>query len=223
LPVSVIAVCVLSLWAADKTNKDTPAAATTRTKKLQAKITLDYKDEHLRVVLDEINSQLEAAGLDKIAWKFDTGVSKNQRVSFKGKDKTVAEALDGLFKANGLGYVVISKAKDNFDGGILIKQGKERGYLAGQQPDETAPPKDGTTPKDKDKSVGKDKPAGKDKPDDDPDKAEQLALKKLNLAKILAEDGKVDKAKERLRDLIKDYPKTKAAERARQLLEKLNK
>jgi hypothetical protein len=221
LPVSVIVICVLSLWAADKTTKDTPAAATTRSKKLQAKITLDYKDEHLRNVLDEINSQLEAAGLDKIAWKFDTGVSKNQRVSFKGKGKTVAEALDGLLKANGLGYVVISKAKDNFDGGILIKQGKERGYLAGHEPDATAPLKDGTTPKDK--SVGKDKPAGKDKPDDDPDKTEQLALKKLNLAKILAEDGKVDKAKERLRDLIKDFPKTKAAEEARQLLEKLNK
>jgi hypothetical protein len=214
LPVSAIAVCVFSLWAADRGAKDTPAAAATRGKKLQAKVNIEFKDEHLRVVLDEIDSQLEAAGVDKIAWKFDTGVSKNQRVSFKGKDKTVAQALDGLLKANGLGYVVLSKAGDRFDGGVLIKQGQERGYPVGQEPKET-PSKDGR--------ATKDKTVGKDKTGDDPDKAEQLAAKKLKLAQTLAEDGKVDKAKERLRDLIKEYPKTRAAEHARELLEKLNK
>jgi TolA-binding protein len=40
----------------------------------------------------------------------------------------------------------------------------------------------------------------------------------------LIDDGKVDKAKEYLKNnVIKRYPKTKAAETAKQLLEKLDK
>ncbi len=53
----VIAVCVLSLWAADKAGKDTPAAAATR-KKLKLKVTVEYKDEHLSVVAAEEAKEL---------------------------------------------------------------------------------------------------------------------------------------------------------------------
>jgi S1-C subfamily serine protease len=54
-------------------------------------------------------------------------------------------------------------------------------------------------------------------------KAEHAAVGKLKLAKSLAESGLVDKAKPRLQEIVDSYPQTKAAEEARQLLEKLNK
>jgi S1-C subfamily serine protease len=54
-------------------------------------------------------------------------------------------------------------------------------------------------------------------------KAEHTAVGKLKLARSLAESGLVDKAKPRLQEIVDDYPQTKAAEEARQLLEKLNK
>lgn len=49
----------------------------------------------------------------------------------------------------------------------------------------------------------------------DPEKA---ASQKLEFIKSLAKDGKVDKAKERLKDLIQAYPGTKAAGEAGQML-----
>jgi S1-C subfamily serine protease len=62
------------------------------------------------------------------------------------------------------------------------------------------------------------------KPDEDPaEKMEKDAARKLKLAKMLAEDGLVDKARLRYKEIIETYPKTKAADDARQLLEKLKK
>src|SRR5262249_50824904 len=125
--------------------------------------------------------------------------------------------------------------KDAYDGRITIKVGKERGYPEGQEPAKTPPAKDKPdAPKDKpdakDKpDPSKDKPDAKAKPDapkdkpDDPDQAERDAARKLKFAKDLLDEGKGDKAKERLQDIIKDFPKTKAAEEAQKLLDKINK
>jgi hypothetical protein len=60
------------------------------------------------------------------------------------------------------------------------------------------------------------------KPDEpkavDPDKT---AAAKLELIKLQIKDGRIEKAKERLADLIKNYPETAAAAEARKLLETL--
>jgi S1-C subfamily serine protease len=60
--------------------------------------------------------------------------------------------------------------------------------------------------------------------------AERDARRQLKLAKTMADDGKrigdndlVDKAKARYQQILETFPQTKAAEEARQLLEKLNK
>ena len=50
------------------------------------------------------------------------------------KDKSVEEVLDGMFKKNGLGYIVISKKNNAYDGLVQIKQGPERGYEKGKEP-----------------------------------------------------------------------------------------
>lgn len=59
------------------------------------------------------------------------------------------------------------------------------------------------------------------KSDADLDKEEKLAAIKLNLAKKLAEDG--INATARYQDIVKTYPKTKAAEEAKQILDKMKK
>lgn len=59
------------------------------------------------------------------------------------------------------------------------------------------------------------------KPEDELEKQEKAASIKLNLAKKLMEDG--INASARYQDIIKTYPKTKAAEEAKQILDKMTK
>src|SRR5262249_30709951 len=154
---------------------DTPAATTTRTKKLTAKITVEFKDTYLKEALDEISGQLKDQGLGTLNHKLATGVSGNQRVSFKGEKVTVADVLEGILKAPGLGYVVLSQSGDRYDGALLIRQGNERGT-----------PADAKTPAAKDKKeVKKDKPKEEPKatPKSDDDKNEKAAASALSLIK----------------------------------------
>jgi serine protease Do len=55
------------------------------------------------------------------------------------------------------------------------------------------------------------------------DKLEKAAASKLELAKTLANDGKLDKAKVRFETIISTYPDTKAAVEAKVLLDRINK
>jgi hypothetical protein len=179
-----------SAWAAEK---DTPAAAATR-KKLQAKISVDYKDVPLKEIMDDIKQKVnDVTGTDlSITMDNPGGVSNNSTLSYSAKDKTVAEILDGMFKNNDLGYVVISKEyktyKTRYDGWLLIVKGKERGYP--EEPGKEPAAKD----KDKDKKSAE-KPKGKpdndkppvdkplDKPEDDSEKAERDAGRQLKYVK----------------------------------------
>lgn len=121
----VCLVGVLGVQAADK-DDDTPAAAKTR-KLLDKKITIKFKDTRLEDAIDELKDQEQLKGL-KIIIDSKGGVSRNQTLTFDGKDVTLAEAFDKMFMKNGLGYIVISKKGNAYDGAIQIKQGKERGY-----------------------------------------------------------------------------------------------
>src|SRR5438552_1188015 len=89
-----------SAWAAEK---DTPAAAATR-KKLQAKISVDYKDVPLKEIMDDIKQKVNDATATDLSVYMDNpgGVSNNSTFSYSAKDKTVAEILDGMFKNNDL-------------------------------------------------------------------------------------------------------------------------
>ena len=55
-------------------------------------------------------------------------MSRNQAITYKAKGVPLEEALDAMFKKNGLGYIVISKKNNAYDGSIQIKQGKECGH-----------------------------------------------------------------------------------------------
>lgn len=114
-----------STWAADTTK-----AAAARMK-LKSKVTVEFKDTYLKDIVDEFQDQVSG-----LRFRLDTkgGVSMNRKISYKAKDKPLDEALDEMFKNEGLGYIVISKEKDAYDGTILIKVGKERGYPEGEEP-----------------------------------------------------------------------------------------
>ena len=131
------------LYAADKGDDDTPAAAATR-KLLQTKITVDYNATSLRDVVDDLKDQVK--GL-KVIIDTKGGVSGNQTITFSAKDITLADALDKMFAKNGLGYIVISQKGNAYDGLVQIKQGKERGFPLTDEPKD----KDKDKPKDKDK------------------------------------------------------------------------
>jgi hypothetical protein len=210
LGLGFLVVAVAALSAADK---DTTLAANTRAKKLTAKVTLDAKDQFLKEVFADVSKQLEDSGAGSLSVRYDLGVSMNQRVTFAAADTPLSDVLDGLLKKNGLGYVVISRQGDRYDGWLLIKQGNERGYAGGDEPkDKAAKPDAKVAAKEKEKEA----PAAGD------EAAEKAASNKLTLAMSLLKDGKTDKAKQRLKDIVDAYPNTKAAVEARKQLEKLN-
>ena len=218
-------VFVATLLAVAQDSKDTPKAAATR-KKLKQRVSVDYTDESIRAVADDLNEKLKDV---RILIDSKGGVSGNIKITYKADNQPLDEVFEGMFKKNGLGYIVISKPGNAYDGNVLIKQGPERGYEKGQEPDPTAskdkdkPAPDKPVVKDKPapKDKNKDKPAAKDKPEENSDKTEQEAARKLNFAKTFVEDGKTAKAKERLEEIVTKYPKTKAADQARELLKNL--
>ena len=56
---------------------------------------------------------------------------------------------------------------------------------------------------------------------DDKDKQDELARTRFKFAKALFDDGKKDKARDRLQDIIKKFPNSSAADEAKELLKKL--
>jgi len=221
-------VIISSAWCAEK---DTPAAAATR-KKLRTKISVEYKDVSLMEITDDIKQKVnDATGMDlSIYLDGPGGVSGNSTLSYSAKDKTVAEILDGMLKPSNLGYVVISKEyktyNDRYDGWLLIVKGKERGY-----PEKEDSGKESAAKEKVKEKASNEKPTTKpaveksstDKPEDDADKFEREAGRQLKYAKAYIEDGKNDVAIKKLKEIVKKYPKTKPAEEARGLLEKLEK
>jgi hypothetical protein len=208
---AVLALSAAAVVAQDKARKDSPAAAATRKKLQEIKVTVDYKDERLEDVLKDLKNQAETVSFwpDK-----EGGVSLNQTFTYKATDKPLAEVLDELFKKNDLGYV-IGQAKDKrYDGWIIVKKGKFRG-------DEEISKTPAKTPaKPNPKETTKPKEEAKPKPEDSADKVEQEASRKLKFAKMFEADGLVDKAKEKYKEIIQKYPNTQAAKEAEKLLKK---
>src|SRR5438552_11692416 len=60
-----------------------------------------------------------------------------------------------------------------------------------------------------------------DRPVVDASRLEQVATAKLNLAKMLAEGGKTEKARERYQEIVQKYPKPGPAGKPKQLLREL--
>jgi hypothetical protein len=110
--------------AADDKPEDTAKAAKMR-KLLKTKIDVDFKDTRLEDAMDEIKEQVKGF---KFLLHTAGGVSRNQPITYKAKGKAVEEVLDEMFKKPELGYIVISKKGNAYDGLVQVRKGKERGY-----------------------------------------------------------------------------------------------
>ena len=206
--------------------KDTLGASFTRMKKLKGKVTIDAKNEPIGDILKEISSQLEDQKLGAISVTFDVGVSKNTKTTFASKDKSAEETLDGLLKTLDLGYVVISKDKDRYDGWLKLVKGTSRGYEAGQEPKDGPKPVATPEPKPIVKPDPEPKPIVKSEPkpvteDKATEQEEKAAAARLATARDLIEKGKDAEAKPLLKYLVKYAANTKAGAEAKELMDKM--
>ena len=62
--------------------------------------------------------------------KLDGTIKLNHNFTYSAKDITVADALDKMFGPIDWGYVVISQKGNAYDGVVMVRGGKERGYPA---------------------------------------------------------------------------------------------
>lgn len=108
----------------DKKEKETPAAEKTR-KLLKTKITVEWKGTRFADIINEIKDEVK--GLS-IRWDSKGGVSANKTFTLKAKDKPVEDVLNELCKSAGdLGWFVISKKGNAYDGGVMVRKSDERG------------------------------------------------------------------------------------------------
>jgi hypothetical protein len=125
-----VAACVFLAGVSDVRGQKTADKLTDKAKKakeaLKSLVTVEFEDVPLKEAVAELKDQVKGVFI-----QLDTkgGVSQNGKLSYKGKDVTLEDALDGMFKKNGLGYVIISNKKDAYDGAILVKPSKDRGTI----------------------------------------------------------------------------------------------
>lgn len=206
---------VPALRAAEKDPRDAPIVKKIREKLKKTKVTVNYQETMLKDVIADLKQQT-SLGIDIRAGK---GVSANQPITYKASDQPLDVVLDQMFKPGDLGYVIGRRRHGSrYIGWILIEKGPYRGDDDEDQPEKTATPKE---KKSKSKKSARSKPPAEEQPLDDAAKAEQRAEVKYQIARELADDGKVPQAKERLETVIKTWPKTKAAAKAKTLLQKL--
>jgi hypothetical protein len=110
--------------------KETPAADFTRTKLLKVKVTGEFTDVRLGDVLKEFAAQTEMQTDEPVMWAYGANFPFAKKVTFSVKDKPLEVALDQLLTkaGGGLGYVVVSKDGDKYDGWVRLTTAGERGF-----------------------------------------------------------------------------------------------
>jgi hypothetical protein len=125
LAILVVAVPVLA--------QETPSAQSAR-KKLQQKISVEWKDIGVKAITDDIKREMD----QPVAFKIDntTGVSNNAKLTYKADNKTVEQILNDLSEKGEFGWFVKSDPKDRNDGWVIIRKykDKERGVEGGNAP-----------------------------------------------------------------------------------------
>lgn len=136
--------CAVPGTAADKDDKpkDTEKAAATRKVLAETKISVDFKDDKISEVAEEIAKKIKEASKADVKIELDSkvsGVTRNAKCTYSAKDKPVKEILDEFCKKNGYGWLVVSGTYSGgkkqpaypakmWDGALIITKGEERGY-----------------------------------------------------------------------------------------------
>jgi hypothetical protein len=125
----LVAVCAAWAGSAGATSaQETPAAKATR-KKLQKKITLEFKKEaSIKEVVEEIKREFDG----RLGIKIDnaSGISNNSKVSIVATDQPLEKILNELSDKYDMGWYVLSNSKERYDGWIILRKSKykERGF-----------------------------------------------------------------------------------------------
>ena len=113
--------------------QETPSAQSAR-KKLQQKISVEWKDIGIKAITDDIKREMD----QPVAFKIDntTGISNNSKMTYKADNKTVEQILNDLSDKGEFGWFIKSDPKDRNDGWIIIRKykDKERGVEGGKAP-----------------------------------------------------------------------------------------
>lgn len=108
--------------------KPTAASELTRGTSLKAKMSVAFTDARLGDVMKEFAAQVDMRADAQLMWAYGPNFPFAQKVTYSCKDKPLEEALDELFtKLGTLGYLVVSKEGDKYDGWILLTTTGERG------------------------------------------------------------------------------------------------
>ena len=109
--------------------KDTPAAELTRTKLLKVKVTVEFTDAPLGEVLKEFAAQVDMNAETPLMWAYGANFPHAKKVTIALNKKPLDEALDALLTkaGGGLGYVVVSRPGDKYDGWVRVTTTGERG------------------------------------------------------------------------------------------------
>jgi len=105
------------------------AAEFTRTKLLKTKVTGTYENARLGDILKDWADQVGMKEEDPVMWAYEPGFPYNQKITFSCNEKPLDEVLGKvLTKTNeSLGYVVVSKEGDKYDGWVRLTTTGERG------------------------------------------------------------------------------------------------
>lgn len=135
------------VFAAPVHGQDSAAAKSAR-KRLQQKISVEWKEIGVKVITEDIKREMDSP----VSFKIDntTGVSNNSKLSYKADNKTVEEILNGLSDKGDFGWFVKSDPKDRNDGFVIIRKtsgkDKERGYEGGKAPKGASLPRPSAEP-----------------------------------------------------------------------------
>jgi hypothetical protein len=130
--ITVAVVCAAWLGTAGSAcAQETPSARATR-KKLEKKISVDFKDQRLKDAFEEIKAEFD----NRLGVKIDnqSGISNNSKVTYKADDQPLKKILNDLCDKYDMGWYVASDAKDRYDGWIIIRKSNERGHEKGKGP-----------------------------------------------------------------------------------------
>lgn len=179
-----------------KPTPDTLAAAFAKAKRLTAKVTINAKDIPPRDVFAQISDQLVDRKLGALVVVTASGISLPATLTVAAKDEPLNLVLAKVLKPLGFSFIVVSKEDDADDGRVRIVKYDPKLDPVAVKPAETVPPASAED--------------------------EKLATAKLEAAKVLQDEKKLDRAKVLYKYIVKNHPGTKAAAEAKERLEKLD-
>jgi hypothetical protein len=112
-----------------KTPSSTSAAFTLNTL-LKTKVSGTFENMRLGEVLKDLADQVDQKGDKPVMWVYGKGFPYEKSITFSCNEKPLDAVLDQLLtKVNpNLGYVVVSKEGDKYDGWVRLTTAGERGF-----------------------------------------------------------------------------------------------